>query len=64
VFLAKVTKVFTPSRVLWIRLDRGRPPEEQDSRESNKKVILILKFCFEIYILQNIKLGRFHCQTC
>jgi hypothetical protein len=27
VFLAKVIKVFTPSRVLWIRFDRGRPPE-------------------------------------
>ena len=31
-------------------------PRELDSRESNKKVILmILKFCFEIYILQNIQ---------
>ena len=56
VFLEKVIKVFTPSRVIWIRFDRGRPPEELDSRESNKKVILmILKFCFEIYILQNIQ---------
>ena len=27
VFLDKVIKVFTPSRVLWIRFDRGRPPE-------------------------------------
>jgi hypothetical protein len=25
VFLEKVIKVFTPSRVLWIRFDRGRP---------------------------------------
>ena len=56
VFLEKVIKVFTPSRVIWIRFDRGRPPEELDSRESNKKFILmILKFCFEIYILQNIQ---------
>jgi hypothetical protein len=52
VFLEKVIKVFTPSRVQWIRFDRGRPPEELDSRESNKKVILImLKNCFEICIL-------------
>ena len=27
VFLEKVIKVFTPSRVLWIRFDRGRPRE-------------------------------------
>ena len=27
VFLEKVIKVFTPSRVIWIRFDRGRPPE-------------------------------------
>jgi hypothetical protein len=26
VFLEKVIKVFTTSRVLWIRFDRGRPP--------------------------------------
>ena len=55
VFLEKVIKVLTPSRVIWVRFDRGRPSEELDSRESNKKVILmILKFCFESYILQNI----------
>jgi hypothetical protein len=55
VFLEKVIKLFTPSRIIWIRFDRGRPSEELDSRESNKKVILmILKFCFESYILQNI----------
>ena len=55
VFLAKVIKVFTPSRVLGIRFDRGRPHEELDSKEPNKKVILmIVKYCFEIYILQNI----------
>jgi hypothetical protein len=33
VFFEKVIKVFTSSRVIWIRLDRGRPPEELDSRE-------------------------------
>jgi hypothetical protein len=27
VFLEKVIKVFTTSRVLWIRFDMGRPPE-------------------------------------
>jgi hypothetical protein len=27
VFLEKVIKVFTSSKVIWIRLDRGRPPE-------------------------------------
>jgi hypothetical protein len=27
VFLEKVIKVFTPFRVIWIRFDRGRPPE-------------------------------------
>jgi hypothetical protein len=26
-FLEKVIEVFTPSRVLWIRFDRGRHPE-------------------------------------
>ena len=26
VFLEKVIKVFTPSRVIWIRFTRGRPP--------------------------------------
>jgi hypothetical protein len=27
VFLEKVIKVLTPSRVIWVRFDRGRPPE-------------------------------------
>lgn len=27
VFLEKVIKVFTHSRVIWIRFDRRRPPE-------------------------------------
>jgi hypothetical protein len=27
VFLEKVIKVFTTSRVIWIRFDKGRPPE-------------------------------------
>jgi hypothetical protein len=26
-FLEKVTKVLTSFRVIWIRFDRGRPPE-------------------------------------
>jgi hypothetical protein len=56
VFLEKVIKVFIPIRVIWIIFDRGRPPEELDSRESIKKIILIiLKFCFEVYLLQNIQ---------
>jgi hypothetical protein len=56
VFLEKVTKVFIPSRVKWIKFDRDKPPEELDSRESNKTVILMIsKYCFEIYILQNIQ---------
>jgi hypothetical protein len=33
-------KVYTPSRVIWIRYDEGRPPEELDSRETNKKSYL------------------------
>ena len=54
VFLEKGIKVFVNSRVIWIRFDRGRPPEELYSRES-KFILMILKFCFEIYILQNIQ---------
>jgi hypothetical protein len=55
-FLEKVISVCTPSRVIWIRYEEGSPSEELDSRESNKKVILmILKFCFGIFILQNIQ---------
>jgi hypothetical protein len=26
-FLEKVISVYPPSRVIWIRFDRGRPPE-------------------------------------
>jgi hypothetical protein len=65
VFLEKVIKVLTRSRVLWIRFDRGRPPEELDSRESSKKVIndtkiLVLRFIYyRIY-----SPGEFHHQTC
>ena len=33
VFLEKVIKVFTTSRIIWIRCDRGRSTEEIDSRE-------------------------------
>jgi hypothetical protein len=59
-FLEKVIKVFTPSRVIWIRFDRGRPPEELYSRES-KFILMILKVCLEIYTLH---CGEFHGQTC
>jgi hypothetical protein len=56
-FLEKMISVYAPSRVIWIRCDRGRPPEELDSRELNKKkgILMILKFCFEICILQHIQ---------
>jgi hypothetical protein len=56
IFLGKVINVLKPSRVICIGFDRERHPEELDSRESNKNVILmILEFCCEIYILQNIQ---------
>jgi hypothetical protein len=49
-------KAFIPSRVIWIRFGRGRPPEVQDSTGSNKTGYLDdTKFCFETYILQNIQ---------
>jgi hypothetical protein len=55
-----VIKIFTPSGVIGIRFDRGKPPEGLDSRESNKKFILmIVKLCFEIYILQTTALVNF-----
>jgi hypothetical protein len=56
-FLEKVIGVYTPSRVIWIKFDRGTPsPPGLDSRESNKKdILMILKFCFEICILQTIQ---------
>jgi hypothetical protein len=38
VFLEKVICVYTPFRVIWIRYEEGRLPEELDSRESNKKL--------------------------
>jgi hypothetical protein len=37
-FLEKVISVYPPSRVIWIRFDRGRPPEGLDSRESSKRL--------------------------
>ena len=37
-FLEKVINVYTPSKVIWIRYDKGWPPEEVDSRKSNKKL--------------------------
>ena len=58
-FLEKVIIVYTSSRVIWIKYDKKEPREELDSRESNKKVILmILRFSFEICILQNIQTLR------
>ena len=36
VFLEKVIKVFTSSRVIWIRFDRGRPPEDLDFRQEER----------------------------
>jgi hypothetical protein len=56
-FLEKVMSVYPPSVVTWIRYDEGRSPEELDSRETNKlsnkqnDILMIIKFCFEIYIL-------------
>ena len=38
VFLEKVIKVFTPSRVIWIRFDRGRPPENQIPNNQKKRL--------------------------
>lgn len=38
VFLEKVISVYTSSRVICIRFDRDRPPNEIDSGESNKKL--------------------------
>jgi hypothetical protein len=61
VFLEKVIKVFIPSRVIWIRFDRGRTAEELDSRESNKKFILIiLKFVLRFIFYRIYSLGEFH----
>jgi hypothetical protein len=37
VFLEKVNRLCIPSRVIWIRFDRARPPEDLNSRGSNKK---------------------------
>jgi hypothetical protein len=55
VFLEKVIKVFTPSRVIWIRFDRGRPLRTRFQRIKQKGYLDDIKFCFEIYILQNIQ---------
>jgi len=38
VFLKRVIRLWKPQRVILIRFDRGRPPEELNSRESNKKI--------------------------
>jgi hypothetical protein len=47
VFLDKVISVYTPSRAIWVRYDEGRPPRGLDSRESNKKdILMILKKFF------------------
>jgi hypothetical protein len=37
VFLEKVIKVFTPSKIIWIRFDRRRSSEELDFREKKQK---------------------------
>ena len=37
VFLEKVISVYTPSRVIWIRYDRGRPPENLEIFEKIKQ---------------------------
>jgi len=34
VFLKRVIRFWTLSRVIWIRFDRGRPPEKLHSRKS------------------------------
>ena len=39
-FLEKVISVCTPSRVIWIRFDRRRPPRELNSRKLYKKTYL------------------------
>jgi hypothetical protein len=39
-FLEKAISVYTNSRVIWIRYDKGRLPEELVSREPNKKSYL------------------------
>jgi hypothetical protein len=53
-FLEKVISIYTPSRGIWIRLIEG-DPREIASRESKKVILMILKFCFEICILQNMQ---------
>ena len=64
-FLEKVIKIFKISRVIKILFNRRRLPRKQDSREYIKKFILMmLNFCFKIYILQYVNFGEFHPQTC
>jgi hypothetical protein len=51
-----VISVYTPSRVIWIRYDEGRPLwRTRFQRIKQKVIVLILKFCSEICILQNIQ---------
>jgi hypothetical protein len=38
VFLEKVIKVFTPSRLIWIRFDRGRTPENYIPENETKSL--------------------------
>ena len=55
-FLEKVIKVLTPSRVIWIRFDRGRPlMRTRFQRIKQKGYLNDTKISFEIYILQNIE---------
>ena len=46
VFLEKVIKVFTPSRVIWIRFDRGRPLRTRFQRIKQKGYLDDTKILF------------------
>ena len=37
-FLEKVIKAFTPSRVIWIRFDKGKPPLRTRSENQTKRL--------------------------
>jgi hypothetical protein len=37
VFLEVVNRFYIHSRVIWIKFDRGRPPEKLDSRKIKQK---------------------------
>jgi hypothetical protein len=46
VFLTKVIKVFTPSRVIWIRFGRGRTPRTRFQRIKQKGYLDDTKILF------------------